>query len=67
MAMSVMMICPNLNCRRTVVVADTARGKVVRCSHCKQAFMVPELKSRPAAQNQEEQGNPKSEKKSSSP
>jgi hypothetical protein len=39
--MPVTMICPNLNCRCTVVAPDSARGKVVRCVHCKQLFMVP--------------------------
>jgi hypothetical protein len=40
--MFVTMICPNLNCRHTVVAPESARGKVVRCAHCKQLFMVPE-------------------------
>jgi hypothetical protein len=40
-AMNVTMICPNLQCGRTLVAADTARGKVVRCAHCQQLFMVP--------------------------
>lgn len=35
------MICPNLKCGRTVVAPDTSRGKVVRCAHCQQLFMVP--------------------------
>lgn len=36
------MICPNLKCGRTVVAADTMRGKVVRCAHCQMAFLVPQ-------------------------
>ena len=39
--MSVTMICPNLKCGRTVVAADAARGKVVRCGHCQALFLVP--------------------------
>jgi len=35
------MICPNLRCGRTVVAADSARGKVVRCGHCQTLFIVP--------------------------
>ncbi len=35
------MICPNLRCGRTVVAADSARGKVVRCGHCHTLFIVP--------------------------
>ena len=39
--MSVTMICPNLKCGQTVVAPDSARGKIVRCVHCQQLFMVP--------------------------
>ena len=39
--MPVTMICPNLNCGRTVIASDGARGKVVRCAHCQQLFLVP--------------------------
>ena len=35
------MICPNLKCGRTIVTADSARGKVVRCVHCQTLFLVP--------------------------
>jgi predicted Zn finger-like uncharacterized protein len=35
------MICPNLKCGRTVIAPDGSRGKVVRCAHCQQLFMVP--------------------------
>jgi LSD1 subclass zinc finger protein len=35
------MICPNLKCGRTVAAPDSARGKVVRCAHCRTLFMVP--------------------------
>jgi DNA-directed RNA polymerase subunit RPC12/RpoP len=45
--MSVTMICPNLNCGRTVVAPESARGRVVRCSHCKQVFMVPQRRAEP--------------------
>jgi len=40
------MICPNLKCGRTVVAPDTARGKVVRCAHCHQLFLVPTPQAR---------------------
>jgi hypothetical protein len=39
--MPVTMICPNLKCGRTVVAAESARGKVVRCAHCQILFLVP--------------------------
>ncbi|HQL55764.1 MAG: hypothetical protein KA383_10145 [Phycisphaerae bacterium] len=44
--MPVTMICPNLKCGRTVVAADSARGKVVRCAHCQALFLVPRDVSR---------------------
>jgi hypothetical protein len=37
----VTMLCPNLKCGRTVVAAESARGKVVRCAHCQTLFLVP--------------------------
>jgi hypothetical protein len=46
--MSVTMICPNLKCGRTVVAADAARGKVVRCGHCQALFLVPRETRGPA-------------------
>ena len=61
--MPITMICPNLNCRQTVVAPETARGKVVRCAHCKQLFMVPIAKDQGIVQPNE-QTTPKREKKS---
>lgn len=43
--MPVTMICPNLACRNTVVAPESARGKIVRCAHCNQLFLVPERKN----------------------
>ena len=62
--MPITMICPNLNCRQTVVAPETARGKVVRCAHCKQLFMVPTAPKDPNAAAQNEQATPKRGKKS---
>jgi hypothetical protein len=39
--MGITLICPNLSCSRTIVVPDWTRGKVVRCAHCSQPFLVP--------------------------
>ena len=39
--MAVTMICPNLACRQTVMAAESARGKIVRCAYCNQPFLVP--------------------------
>jgi hypothetical protein len=55
------MICPNLKCGKTVVAADSARGKVVRCVHCRSAFMVP--KNAPVAAPPPAQKEPGDSKK----
>ncbi len=57
--MPVTMICPNLKCGRTVVAPDNARGKVVRCAHCQQLFMVPaDAPYTPPKQDQEGEKRP---------
>jgi hypothetical protein len=38
------LICPNLRCRKILSVPDEARGKLVRCQHCKTMFRVPDTK-----------------------
>jgi len=38
----VTLICPNLTCRRTLSAPASARGKIMRCGYCNQAFRVPE-------------------------
>ena len=43
----VTMICPNLKCRRTLVAPESTRGKIVRCAHCRQPFMVPLRRQEP--------------------
>jgi hypothetical protein len=45
------LICPNLRCRKILSVPDEARGKLVRCQHCKTMFRVPDTKAQasPAA------------------
>ncbi len=34
-------ICPNLKCRATLTVSESARGKVVRCRQCQSRVAVP--------------------------
>jgi len=41
------LVCPNLKCRRILVVPENTRGKAIRCSACGTAIRVPD--SRPAA------------------
>lgn len=40
----VMMLCPNLKCRKVLCVPGACRGKQVRCQYCKLAFEVPVAK-----------------------
>jgi hypothetical protein len=54
--MPVTMICPNLKCGRTVVAAESARGKIVRCVHCETLFMVPPAAPQPGAPPEEPAG-----------
>jgi LSD1 subclass zinc finger protein len=43
--MAVQLICPNLKCRKLLVVPDGVRGKLVKCQHCQIQFRVPESKT----------------------
>lgn len=40
--MAVSIMCPNLRCRKILVVPVTARGKRVRCFYCGQVLRIPE-------------------------
>lgn len=42
--MAAQLMCPNITCRKILSVPDSARGKVVRCSHCQTALRVPDAK-----------------------
>jgi hypothetical protein len=44
-APTVMMICPNLKCRKVLQVPDQYRGLQVRCHYCNMTFAVPTGKS----------------------
>ncbi|MCG8405097.1 MAG: hypothetical protein MI923_07880 [Phycisphaerales bacterium] len=41
----VMLLCPNLKCRKLLRVSVQCRGKQVRCNFCNITFQVPENKS----------------------
>ncbi|HEV8290601.1 MAG TPA: MJ0042-type zinc finger domain-containing protein, partial [Tepidisphaeraceae bacterium] len=43
--MAVQLICPNLKCRKLLVVPEEVRGKMVKCQHCQTQFRVPESKT----------------------
>ena len=42
--MAVQLICPNLKCRKLLMVPDDVRGKMVKCQHCHTPLRVPELR-----------------------
>lgn len=41
----VVMLCPNLECRRPVMAPESARGQTVRCAHCNTTFRVPQSRA----------------------
>lgn len=51
------LICPNLSCGRTIIVPDNSRGRVVRCAHCNQPFLVPPRPGSPARASVSEGGS----------
>ena len=50
--MSVTMMCPNLLCRKILMVPDEMRGNRVRCSYCGNVLLVPKKGANPRAQIQ---------------
>lgn len=38
---SIRIMCPNLSCRKVLVVPISARGKTVRCKFCKTTIRIP--------------------------
>lgn len=42
--MAVTIMCPNLRCRKILIVPNTARGTRVRCAYCGTVLMVPAAK-----------------------
>ena len=42
--MAIQLLCPNLNCRKMLIVPDDVRGKNVRCQHCQTVLRVPDQK-----------------------
>lgn len=39
--MAITLMCPNLRCRKILVVPEDCRGNRVRCSYCSTVFIVP--------------------------
>jgi len=46
--MAITLMCPNLLCRKVLMVPETARGTRVRCSYCGTLLFVPRVKSQNA-------------------
>jgi LSD1 subclass zinc finger protein len=46
--MPIMLLCPNLRCRKLLSVPDDTRGKTVKCQHCQTMVRVPEKAAAPA-------------------
>jgi len=46
--MAITLLCPNLQCRAALQVAEKMRGKKVRCAQCGTAFLVPNQKGKSA-------------------
>jgi len=42
--MAVMLLCPNLQCRKLLSVPEEVRGQTVKCQHCHTMVRVPEKK-----------------------
>ncbi len=42
--MAAQLMCPNITCRKILSIPESARGKVVRCSHCQTSLRVPDGK-----------------------
>lgn len=40
----VMLMCPNLKCRKVLRVPESCRGKHVRCQFCSTTFKVPDAR-----------------------
>ena len=45
---NVRIMCPNLTCRRVLIVPANSRGKTVRCRNCSMTIRVPDKVSAPA-------------------
>jgi LSD1 subclass zinc finger protein len=46
---NVRIMCPNLTCRKVLIVPSGSRGKTVRCKNCATTIRVPTKAAEPAA------------------
>ena len=45
--MAVLLLCPNLRCRKILSVPEGIRGKTVKCQHCQTIVRVPDKQQPP--------------------
>jgi LSD1 subclass zinc finger protein len=48
--MAVLLLCPNLRCRKILSVPEGIRGKTVKCQHCQTMVRVPDKQLQPPVQ-----------------
>lgn len=46
---TIRIMCPNLTCRKVLIVPANSRGKTVRCRNCATTIRVPQKRSAPDA------------------
>lgn len=44
---TIRIMCPNLTCRKVLIVPNSSRGKTVRCRNCATTIRVPQKRSAP--------------------
>lgn len=44
---SIRIMCPNLTCRKVLLVPTSSRGKTVRCRNCATTIRVPQKRNSP--------------------
>lgn len=43
-------MCPSIQCRKVLAVPEGARGKTIRCKHCRMTIRVPAAEPAPTPQ-----------------
>ena len=61
---TIRIMCPNLTCRKVLIVPTSSRGKTVRCRNCATTIRVPQKRTAPdpaapAPTTEGETGKPK--------
>lgn len=56
---TVRIMCPNLTCKKILVVPVSSRGKTVRCKNCSTTIRVPQKAAQPAPAGESASGDQK--------